>query len=61
MKDNLIKLRALLFDDEGQNLIEYALIVAVMAFSTVAAMTTLSSDVSSVFSNAGANLQRLVR
>jgi pilus assembly protein Flp/PilA len=61
MKDNLIKLWALLSDDEGQNLIEYALVVAVIAFSTVAGMTALSSGINSAFSDAGANLQRLVR
>lgn len=60
MKDQLltlsIKLRTLLSDEEGQDLIEYALVVALIAFGAVTAMGTLSSDISSAFTNIGTKL-----
>lgn len=55
MKDKLlllsIKLKTMLSDEEGQDLIEYALVVALIAFGAVAAMSTLSKDISSAFSD----------
>jgi pilus assembly protein Flp/PilA len=60
MKDKLlmlsIKLRTMLSDEEGQDLIEYALVVALIAFGAVAAMTVLSSDINSAFSTIGTRL-----
>jgi pilus assembly protein Flp/PilA len=60
MKDKLlmlsIKLRTLLSDEEGQDLIEYALVVALIAFGAVAAMTTLSSDINQAFETIGSKL-----
>jgi pilus assembly protein Flp/PilA len=60
MKDTLlllsIKLRTLLSNEEGQDLIEYALVVALIAFGAVAAMTVLSSDINSAFSTIGTRL-----
>ena len=43
-------------DDEGQDLVEYALLVVLVALAAVAAMGTLASSVSTAFSNAGAKL-----
>lgn len=51
-----IKLRNLLSDDQGQDLIEYALVVALIAFGATAAMSALSSDINTAFSNIGATL-----
>ena len=60
MKDKLlmlsIKLRTILSDEEGQDLIEYALVVALIAFGATAAMTTLSSDINSAFNTIGTTL-----
>ena len=60
MKDKLlmlsIKLRTLLSDEQGQDLIEYALVVALIAFGATAAMTTLSSDINNAFLNIGTKL-----
>lgn len=60
MKDKLlmlsIKLRTLLSDEEGQDLIEYALVVALIAFGAVTAMGTLSSDINNAFSKIGTTL-----
>ncbi len=51
-----IKLRTLLSDEQGQDLIEYALVVALIAFGATAAMTTLSSDINNAFLNIGTKL-----
>ena len=60
MKDKLlmlsIKLRTLLSDEQGQDLIEYALVVALIAFGATAAMSTLSSDINKAFSNIATEL-----
>jgi pilus assembly protein Flp/PilA len=60
MKDKLlmlsIKLRMLLSDEQGQDLIEYALVVALIAFGATAAMTSLSQDINDAFSNIGTTL-----
>jgi pilus assembly protein Flp/PilA len=60
MKDNLlmlsIKLKALMSNDEGQDLIEYALVVALIAFGAVAAMRVLSGDINNAFSTIGSLL-----
>jgi pilus assembly protein Flp/PilA len=45
-----IKLQNLLSNEEGQDLIEYALVVALIAFGATAAMSTLGLKISSVFS-----------
>lgn len=51
-----IKLRNLLSDNQGQDLIEYALVVALIAFGATAAMSALSSDINTAFSNIGSTL-----
>lgn len=48
-----IKLQTLLSDEEGQDLIEYALVVALIAFGAVTAMTLLSKDINKAFSTIG--------
>lgn len=44
-----IKVKTLLSDERGQDLVEYALVVAIIALGATAAMTTLSSDINGVF------------
>jgi pilus assembly protein Flp/PilA len=43
-------------DENGQDLIEYALVVALIAFAAVGAMQTLASDINSAFANIATNL-----
>ena len=54
MKDTLlmlsIRLRALLNKEEGQDLIEYALVAALIAFGAVTAMRLLSNDINNAYS-----------
>jgi pilus assembly protein Flp/PilA len=48
--------RKLWKDEEGQDLVEYALLVVLVALGAVAAMTNLASGISDAFSNAVAQL-----
>ena len=43
-------------DESGQDLIEYALVAALIALGSVAAMKTLSGDIASAFTAVGTNL-----
>jgi pilus assembly protein Flp/PilA len=59
MKDQLLKLSVklqVLLDEDGQDLIEYALVVALIAFAATAGMNTLATDINQAFSNIGARL-----
>jgi pilus assembly protein Flp/PilA len=47
------KLSDMLSDDEGQDLIEYALVAALIAFGAVTALKTLSNDLNDAFSDVG--------
>ena len=44
------KLQTLLKNEEGQDLVEYGLVVALVAFGAVAAMQALGTEISKVFS-----------
>jgi len=52
----LIVERLLLSAETGQNLIEYGLAIAMLAFATIAVMTTLASALNTAFSTMGAIL-----
>ena len=60
MKDGLLKLsvkiQTLLMQEEGQDLIEYALVVALIAFAAVSAMKTLATDINGVYTGIGTTL-----
>ena len=43
-------------EEEGQDLVEYALLVVLIALGAIAAMKSLASAISDAFSNASANL-----
>ena len=43
-------------DDEGQGLVEYALIIAVIAIAVIVAMIFLRGQLRNIFSNIGNNL-----
>lgn len=46
-----VKLQNLLSRDEGQDLVEYALVVALIAFGATAGMQSLAAGLNSAFSN----------
>jgi len=60
MKDILLKLyikfQNLISQDEGQDLVEYALIVALIALAATAGMGTLAKAINTAFSTVGTNL-----
>jgi pilus assembly protein Flp/PilA len=51
-----IKLRVLLSDEGGQDMIEYALLVALIAFGSTATMSAISTAVSNVFTQIGSTI-----
>lgn len=59
MKDLMVKLSVkwdLLKDERGQDLIEYALLIAFVAFAATAGMTTLATDINAAFTTIGGDL-----
>ena len=50
------KLQFLLCSEEGQDLVEYALVVALIAFAATAGMNTLAKDINAVFVSLGSEL-----
>ncbi len=57
MKTKLTRiLHSLHQDESGQDLIEYALVAALIAFGAVVAMGALANDINKAFSTIGATL-----
>jgi len=60
MKNNFlmlcVRIQNLLNREEGQDLIEYALVVALIAFAATAGMSTLAGDINTAFGNIGTTL-----
>jgi pilus assembly protein Flp/PilA len=49
-------LKRIWVDEEGQDLTEYALLLALIALGAIGAMKTIASTINGVFSNAAINL-----
>jgi pilus assembly protein Flp/PilA len=63
MKNAILKLSAVLKNltrEDGQDLVEYALVVALIAFSAAASMKTLASDINNAFKGIGTTLTSYV-
>jgi pilus assembly protein Flp/PilA len=59
MKDKLLKLAIkmqVLLTEEGQDLIEYALVVALIGFAATAGMSTLATALNTAFGQIGTTL-----
>jgi pilus assembly protein Flp/PilA len=59
MKDKLLKLAIKMQDllnEEGQDLIEYALVVALIGFAATAGMSTLATALNTAFGQIGTTL-----
>jgi pilus assembly protein Flp/PilA len=60
MKDIMLKLyikaQNLLAQDEGQDLVEYALVVALIGLAATAGMRTLATDLSGAFTSIGTTI-----
>jgi pilus assembly protein Flp/PilA len=55
-----VKMQALLTDERGQDLIEYALVVALIAFAATAGMNTVATDINVAFTKIGTKLTTYV-
>ena len=51
-----VKFQTLMASEEGQDLVEYALVVALIAFGAVAGMNTLSTEINSAFNTISSEL-----
>jgi pilus assembly protein Flp/PilA len=51
---------SLMSDESGQDLIEYALVAALIALGATAAMTSLANSISTAFSSVGSKLNSAV-
>jgi pilus assembly protein Flp/PilA len=59
MKDKLLKLSVMLQilkDENGQDLVEYAFVVVLIASAATAGMSTVAKDISIAFANMGTKL-----
>jgi len=51
-----VDLQKFVRDEDGQGLVEYALIIAVIAIAVILAMVFLRGQIENIFSNIGNNL-----
>jgi pilus assembly protein Flp/PilA len=59
MRESLLRLQIrmpILLNDNGQDLIEYALVVALIAFAATVGMSTVAADINQAFTNIGTKL-----
>ena len=60
MKSFKLFLNNLMTDESGQDLIEYALVAALVGLGAVASMKTLATNISSAFTSIGTSLTSAV-
>jgi pilus assembly protein Flp/PilA len=60
LQDLYLKMLSLLSQEEGQDLVEYALVVALVALGAVTAMKGLSTEISAVFGSITSSLTSAV-
>lgn len=51
-----LHIRDIMSSEDGQDLIEYALVVALIAFGATAGMQTVAADINNAFTNIGTSL-----
>ena len=56
MKQLITRMRTLMRDDSGQDLLEYALLVALIALVAIAAVTAAGTSVSAIFTSIAGKL-----
>lgn len=55
-----VKLRLLLEDESGQDLVEYALVVALIAFAATVGMGSLANSINAAFISIGTTLSTTI-
>jgi pilus assembly protein Flp/PilA len=58
VKDLITRMRTLMRDDSGQDLLEYALLVALIALVAVVAVTNSGLAVNTIFTNIATQVQQ---
>jgi pilus assembly protein Flp/PilA len=56
LRELYCKMQNLMLREDGQDLIEYALVVALLAFAATAGMKTLAVDINAAFAGIGTQL-----
>jgi pilus assembly protein Flp/PilA len=56
MLKSIVKMQSWMASEEGQDLVEYALVVALVAFGATSALKTLGSGLNHAFSNISSTL-----
>ena len=51
-----VRIQTLMADEEGQDLVEYALVVALVAFGAVTGMRTLTTEINKAFNTISSDL-----
>ena len=54
------RIQELLSREEGQDLVEYALLIALIAFGAIAGMKSLATSINTTFQNIGSSLVNYV-
>jgi len=55
-----LTVKDVLSNEDGQDLIEYALVVALIAFAATAGMNTLAGNINTAFTNIGSRLTNAI-
>lgn len=58
---NIMQLREMLANEDGQDLIEYALVVALIAFAATSGMGTLATGINTAFGNIATALTTAIK
>jgi pilus assembly protein Flp/PilA len=56
LRNVCLSANSLLSSEEGQDLVEYALVLALIAFAATAGMSSLASSINSAFSSIGGSV-----
>ena len=56
LMEKYVGIQTFLADESGQDLIEYSLVVALIAFAAIAGMNSVANDINQAFSKIGSKL-----
>ena len=56
LMEQYVRIQTFLADESGQDLIEYSLVVALIAFAAIAGMNSVANDINQAFSKIGSKL-----
>jgi len=56
LTEQYVRIQTFLADERGQDLIEYALVVALIAFAAIAGMNTVATNINTAFSKIGSRV-----